>query len=241
MLDTFVRLDGRQRHQARPVTVEYGIVASAHGSVLFQLGATKVLCTVIMQDGVPSFLRGKGTGWLTAEYTMLPGATYPRSTRDSASCKRDGRAVEISRLIGRSLRAIVNLQSIGERTIYVDCDVIQADGGTRTAAITSAYCALRYAIDNKRFPNISYNAESLLRDSVGALAVGWSDGGPILDMNYQEDSKVQADFNFVMTGSGKVIEIQGAAEQLPLEWPSIQSMQILAGDGISAMLKNLNY
>lgn len=233
-----LRPDGRTWDQARPVTIEYNVVTSAHGSVLFQIGITKVLCTVILQDGVPSFLRGKGTGWLTADYMMLPGATYPRSSRENG-CKKDGRSIEISRLIGRSLRAILNLSSIGERTIYIDCDVIQADGGTRTAAITGAYCALRYAFDAKRFVGINYNLP-LFNDSVGALSVGFDGVTPLLDMNYQEDSSVQADFNFIMTGSGKIIEIQGAAEQAPLTWESVQAMQALAASSITAMLEQLH-
>lgn len=238
-MDVVLRPDGRTWDQARPVTIQYNIVTSAHGSVLFQIGLTKVLCTVIMQDGVPSFLRGKGAGWLTADYMMLPAATYPRGAREN-TCKKDGRAVEISRLIGRSLRSILNLSSIGERTVYVDCEVLQADGGTRTAAITGAYCALRYAFDNRKFPGITLDTP-LFKDSVAALSVGWDGTSPLLDMNYQEDSSIQADFNFVMTGSGKIIEIQGAAEQDPLTWQSVELMQSLAHRGIVKMLNHLNY
>ncbi len=231
------RPDGRVWNQIRSITVDYGILGNTHGSVLFQLGNTKVLCSVIMQDGVPSFLRGKGKGWLTAEYAMLPGATHPRTHRESSSGRKDGRSVEISRLIGRSLRAVVDLNLLGERTLYIDCDVVQADGGTRTAAITGAYCALRYALLHKKFP-ISL-PENFLQDSVGALSVGWSQDTALLDMNFQEDVSIEADFNFVMTGSGSIIEIQGATESKPLSWQSVQSMQEIAAVGITEMLKNL--
>ena len=231
------RADGRVYNQIRPVTVTYDILGNAHGSVLFKLGNTQVLCSVIMQDGVPSFLRGKGKGWLTAEYAMLPGSTVPRTVRESSSGRKDGRSIEISRLIGRSLRAVVDLDLLGERTLYIDCDVIQADGGTRTAAITGAYCALRHALRNEKFPFLL--PEHFLHDSVGALSVGLLQDSVLLDINFQEDVSTGADFNFVMTGSGKIIEVQGATESKPLTWTVVESMQELAATGISDMLKNL--
>jgi ribonuclease PH len=231
------RPDGRVWDQIRPITIIYDILGNAHGSVLFKLGNTQVLCSVIMQDGVPSFLRGKGKGWVTAEYAMLPGSTTPRTVRESSSGRKDGRSVEISRLIGRSLRAVVDLSLLGERTLYIDCDVIQADGGTRTAAITGAYCALRHALRNHKFPIIV--PETFLHDSVGALSVGFSDNNLLLDINFQEDVSIGADFNFVMTGSGNIIEVQGATESKPLSWETVQSMQKLAAEGIIGMLKDL--
>ena len=231
------RPDGRMSNQARSVKITYNFSDNCHSSVLFELGKTKVLCSITVQDGVPSFLRGKGAGWLTAEYAMLPSSTRPRTIRESSSGKRDGRSIEISRLIGRSLRAVVDLTVIGERTIYIDCDVFQADGGTRTAAITGAYCALRYGLQNQKFPLIM--PQSFITDSVAALSVGWSNGAPLLDINFEEDSAIEADFNFVMTGSGHIIELQGATESRPLPWQSVQSMQELAFFGISEMLKQI--
>ncbi len=232
------RHDGRVWNQSRTISVTYDVQGTAHGSVLFKLGNTQVLCSVTMQSGVPAFLRGKGKGWLTAEYAMLPASTFPRSPRESSVGKRDGRSVEISRLIGRSLRAILNLDLLGERTLYVDCDVIQADGGTRSAAITGAYCALRYALINKKFPFMP--EDGFLQDSVGALSVGISHEDILLDLNFNEDISIDADFNFVMTGSGNIIEIQGATESMPIEWKKVQLMQELAARGIIDMLKTLS-
>lgn len=232
------RIDGRLPDQVRPTSVTYGICGNAQGSVLFALGNTKVLCTVIMQDGVPSFLRGKGSGWLTAEYTMLPGATKTRTHREASTMRRNGRSIEISRLIGRSLRSVVNLKTLGERTIYIDCDVVQADGGTRTAAITGAYCALRQAIDIWKLD--SKISDNFLLDTVAALSVGVSNGQALLDINYEEDSTTDADFNFVMTGSGKVIEMQGATESSPLDWELVDAMRKLAQKGIREVLSRVD-
>ncbi len=232
------RIDGRLPDQVRPTSVTYGICGNAHGSVLFALGNTKVLCTVMMQDGVPSFLRGKGSGWLTAEYTMLPAATQTRTQREASTMRRNGRSIEISRLIGRSLRSVVDLKVLGERTIYIDCDVVQADGGTRTAAITGAYCALRQAIDKWTFDGKLRSG--LLLDTVGAISVGVSNGQALLDINYQEDSTTDADFNFVMTGTGKVIEMQGATESAPLEWQLIETMRAFAQKGIRNVLSRVD-
>ncbi len=232
------RPDGRVCNQARKINVIYNVQGNTHGSVLFKLGNTQVLCSVIMQNGVPSFLRGKGKGWLTAEYAMLPGATFPRMQRESSAGKRDGRSIEISRLIGRSLRSVLDLDLLGERTLYVDCDVIQADGGTRSAAITGAYCALRYALINKRFPFTP--PDGFLQNSIGALSVGLSGENILLDLDFEEDTSIDADFNFVMTGSGEIIEVQGATESKPIEWKKIQLMQESASHAIISMLKNLS-
>lgn len=239
---TVERINGRLAHQARPLTLTYGIYGNAQGSVLINLGNTRVLCSVMVQDGVPQFLRGTGTGWLTAEYALLPASTQERSQREVASLRRNHRAVEISRLIGRSLRAVVDLKSLGERTIAIDCDVLQADGGTRTAAITGAYCALKHAIvvsahqqnNKQRLP------ESLMKDSISAISVGWRDGRALLDIDYQEDMAIDADFNFVMTGSGSIVEVQGAVEKaVPLSWEAVQEMQILAAQGIASFLREI--
>lgn len=230
------RLDGRFFDQMRPVKVTYGVYGNADGSALFELGNTKVLCSVIVQDGVPSFLRGKGQGWLTAEYTMLPASTHVRTPREITTLKRNARSVEISRLIGRSLRAVIDFSKLGERTLYIDCDVLQADGGTRTASISGAYCALIHAIAQSaaaKKPSIP----NFLTDSVSAVSVGWTSSGPLLDINFQEDSQVDGDFNFVMTGKGALIELQGSTEKKPLPWDSVESMKQLALAGIQNILE----
>ena len=232
------RFNGRAFNEVRPLSMTYGLHGNAHGSVLFELGNTKILCSVMMQDGVPYFLRGKGKGWLTAEYAMLPSSTHVRTQRESSTMRKNGRSVEISRLIGRSLRSVVNLAKIGERTVYIDCDVLQADGGTRTAAITGAYCALRNALDFWQSEGRSFHG--FLTDSIGAISVGWSRDTPLLDIDYEEDSTIDADFNFVMTGSGKVIELQGAAESAPIEWENIEQMRVLAQSGITEILRSVD-
>ncbi len=228
------RTDGRLLHQMRPVKVTYGVYGNADGSALFELGDTKVLCSVMVQDGVPQFLRGKGQGWLTAEYTMLPAATRARTPREVTTMKRNGRSVEISRLIGRSLRAIIDFSALGERTLYVDCDVLQADGGTRTASISGAYCALYHATQQLALAKKSY--ASFLSGSLAAVSVGWNENEALLDVNFQEDSAVEADFNFVMTGKGEVVEVQGTTEKGPLSWDAVEKMKQVAGEGISQIL-----
>lgn len=236
MSSEFKRNDGRTFKQVRPLNITYNIAGNADASVLFELGNTKVLCTVMLQDGVPSFLRNSGTGWLTAEYTMLPAATLQRIQRESSTMKKNGRSIEISRLIGRSIRSIVDLKLLGERTIYIDCDVIQADGGTRTAAITGAYCALHAAVTQWMSTK---KTKAILLDTIGALSVGLLNNTLLLDINYKEDSAIDADVNFVMTGSGKIIEIQGATESTPFEWSYIEQMRVLAQEGIAHMLSQL--
>lgn len=228
------RIDGRLSDQMRPVRVTYGVYGNADGSALFELGNTKVLCSVMVQDGVPQFLRGKGQGWLTAEYTMLPAATRARTPREVITMKRNGRSVEISRLIGRSLRAIIDFSALGERTLYVDCDVLQADGGTRTASISGAYCALYHATQQLALAKKSY--ASFLSGSLAAISVGWNQNEALLDVNFQEDSSVEADFNFVMTGTGQVVEVQGATEKGPLSWNAVEKMKDVAQEGIIQIL-----
>jgi ribonuclease PH len=225
------RLNGRASNQLRPIKVTYDIFEYAAGSVLYEIGKTKVLCSVTLQSGVPPFLRSKKTGWLTAEYAMLPAATHVRTMRESSSVKRNGRNVEISRMIGRVLRSIVNLGALGERTVIIDCDVQQADGGTRTACITGACLALKAAADTWYHQGIIEG--QLLRDEVAAISVGVMDDAVLLDVDFLEDSALLADFNVVLTRSGKLVEIQGAAEKHPLNWDQFEMIRLLAQEGIS--------
>lgn len=228
------RLDERLEDQVRSIKIVHNVYGNSQGSVLFSLGDTKVLCSVMLQDGVPHFLRGTGQGWLTAEYSMLPAATLTRSPREASIMRRNNRSIEISRLIGRSLRAVIDLKKLGEKTIYIDCDVLQADGGTRTAAINGAYCAIKDAIE--KWIDRGIITETLLTDSLGAVSVGWTENKALLDVNFTEDNKVDADFNFVMTGLGKIVEIQGATETTPLDWEVILVMRELAFKGIQDIL-----
>jgi len=228
------RLDGRTSDQIRPVKVTYGVYGNAQGSALFEMGNTRVLCSVMLQDGVPHFLRGSGQGWLTAEYTLLPASTITRTPREASIMRRNSRSIEISRLIGRSLRSVVDLKRLGEKTIYIDCDVLQADGGTRTAAISGAYCALRHAIE--RWATKGTVSKAVLKDSLAAVSVGWVNSQALLDVNFAEDCKVDADFNFVMTGSGNIVEIQGASETSPISWNAVLLMREVAFKGITHIL-----
>ena len=208
------RSDGRTKDQLRTLKVIHDTFGYADGSVLFQIGNTKVLCSVSIQAGVPPFLKGKKTGWLTAEYAMLPTATKQRTQRPSSALKQQGRSVEISRLIGRVFRTVVDLDALGERTIIVDCDVLQADGGTRAAAISGACLALYKAqqrwLYNKRIE------QPFLIDTIAAISVGVLQGQPLLDLDFSEDSLIDGDFNFVLSRSGNVVEIQGTAEKKAL-------------------------
>lgn len=231
-----IRKDGRSANQLRPILVQYDIYPHAAGSVLYSIGKTQILCSVIMQPGVPSFLRGSKTGWLTAHYSMLPASTQKRNERET-SCKPNGRYVEISRLIGRSLRAVVDVSGIGERTIIVDCDVLQADGGTRTASVTAACLALKMA--EQKWLERGIITESVTRDVVAGISVGFCNGVPVLDPDCSEDSTGQADVNFVLTKSGAIIEIQGTAEQSPVSYESFATMYKLACDGISSILERV--
>jgi len=231
----FQRKDGRQPGHLRTTNILFNAFGYAAGSVLFELGNTKVLCSVSLQNGVPHFLKGKKTGWLTAEYAMLPASTMNRTIRETSSMKRNGRSVEISRLIGRSLRTIVDLDLLGERTIYIDCDVLQADGGTRTACITGACLALRSAI-NYWLENRVIK-ETILTGSLAAVSVGIVNGIPLLDLNYHEDNQADADFNFVITKLNKIVEIQGASEGATVSWEQFEKVKELAILGIREFIQ----
>jgi ribonuclease PH len=225
------RINDRAHNQLRPIKITYDIFEYAAGSLLYEIGKTKVLCAVTMQPGVPPFLRTKKTGWLTAEYSMLPAATQTRTVRDSSSGKRNGRSVEISRMIGRVLRSIVKLDGIGERTIFIDCDVQQADGGTRTACITGACLALKLASD--RWCQEGIIERPLLTEEVAAISVGLLENNVLLDVDFDEDSLLDADFNIVITRSGKLVEIQGTAEKKSLSWEQFEQIRLRAVQGIT--------
>jgi ribonuclease PH len=208
-----MRADGRAADKIRELKITKGFLRYPEGSVLVEMGETKVICGVSIEDKVPPFLRNSGKGWLTAEYSMLPRSTHTRSVREAATGRIGGRTHEIQRLIGRALRAIVNLDIIGERTVWVDCDVIQADGGTRTASITGGYVALVEALWGMKKRGVINKIP--LRDSVAAISVGLVDKSILLDLSYEEDSKAEVDMNFIMTGKGLLIEVQGTAEKTP--------------------------
>ncbi len=220
------RPDRRQHDQLRPISFQRRFTRYAEGSVLVSFGETRVLCNASVEQRVPPFMRGQGRGWVTAEYSMLPRATHTRSMREASSGKVSGRTQEIQRLIGRSLRAVTDLGTMGEITVQLDCDVLQADGGTRTASITGAYVALHDALSGlvkqgqlKKMP---------LLDSVSAISVGIIKGYPVLDLNYEEDSCAEVDMNFVITGSGRFVEVQGTAEEIPFSAAELDAMRDLA-------------
>jgi len=227
------RRDGRLLEEIRKPHILYEVYRHAAGSTLFSLGNTTVLCSVILQHGVPSFLKGKQVGWLTAEYAMLPASTQARIVRDSSSGKRNGRAIEISRLIGRVFRSIMNLAQLGEYTITIDCDVLHADGGTRTAAINGAYAALIAA--QSRWLHEGVIKEPIVREDIAAISVGVVDAAVMVDLTYAEDSVAQADCNFILTRSGKVIEMQSSSEREPMSWEQIACAQMLAQQGIQQL------
>lgn len=208
---------------------------TADGSVLIEVGDTKVICTAKLEERVPQFLRNSGKGWITAEYGMLPGSSLVRIGREASRGKIGGRTHEIQRLIGRSLRAIAALESLGERTIWIDCDVIQADGGTRTASITGAYVALVESV--RRWLDRGIINEDPIKDSVAAVSVGIIDGKVLLDLSYEEDSRADVDMNFVMTGSGKFVEVQGTAESAPFTRNQMERMTEMAQEGIRELIK----
>src|SRR5215217_2353432 len=228
-----VRADGRAPDQLRPISITRGWSNQAEGSALIEFGNTRVLCTASLTAGVPRWLKGEGRGWVTAEYAMLPRATNTRSDRESVKGKIGGRTHEISRLIGRSLRSIIDTKALGENTIVLDCDVLQADGGTRTAGITGAYVALadsiRFARDNKL---IAKNAQPLI-DTIAAVSVGIIDGVPMLDLPYVEDVRAETDMNVVVTGSGKFVEVQGTAEGAAFTRAELDLLLGLAESGIA--------
>jgi ribonuclease PH len=227
-----MRTDGRRADALREVKITRNYLGYAEGSVLIEFGATKVICSASVEESIPPFLRGKGTGWVTAEYSMLPRATHTRSQRESSRGRVGGRTHEIQRLIGRSLRAVMDLTLLGERSILIDCDVIQADGGTRTASITGAYVALVDAV--RLLASRGTIATQPLREAVAAISVGIVDGVPVLDLNYVEDSAADVDMNFVMTSSNQFVEVQGTAEGKPF---TVQEMDIMRSMAMSAIAR----
>jgi ribonuclease PH len=222
------RADGRTNDQLREVSIERGWSSHAEGSALISFGDTRVLCTASFTNGVPRWLSGKGSGWVTAEYAMLPRATNSRNDRESVKGKIGGRTHEISRLIGRSLRAVIDLKALGENTVVIDCDVLQADGGTRTAAITGAYVALADAVEWARGRKFIGQKAVPLIDSVAAVSVGIIDGDPMLDLAYTEDVRAETDMNVVATGRGLFVEVQGTAERAPFDRRELDSLLDLA-------------
>lgn len=228
-----MRHDGRTHDQLRPVKITRGYIKHAEGSCLIEVGDTKVICTATLEDRVPPFMRGGGKGWITAEYAMLPRATESRNPRESSKGKVAGRTMEIQRLIGRALRSVVQLEAMGERTIWIDCDVIQADGGTRTASITGAYVAMVEAMD-KLVKNGTWK-QLPLTDMLAATSVGIIEGETLLDLNYKEDSSATVDMNVVMTGQGKFVELQGTGEEAPFSMEQLQEMLALARKGVEQL------
>ncbi|WP_446042245.1 ribonuclease PH [Streptomyces sp. SID1121] len=225
------RIDGRTPEQLRPVTIERGWSKHAEGSVLVSFGDTKVLCTASFTEGVPRWRKGSGEGWVTGEYSMLPRATNTRGDRESVRGKIGGRTHEISRLIGRSLRAVIDYKALGENTIVLDCDVLQADGGTRTAAITGAYVALADAVTWAQGKKIVKAGRKPLVGTVAAVSVGIVDGTPLLDLRYEEDVRADTDMNVVCTGDGRFVEIQGTAEAEPFDRKELNTLLDLATAG----------
>ncbi|MBD8015848.1 ribonuclease PH [Planococcus wigleyi] len=225
------RIDNRQTNELRPVSVDVDYLIHPEGSVLITVGQTKVICTATIEDKVPGFLRGQGKGWITAEYSMLPRATNSRNRREASAGKIGGRTMEIQRLIGRALRAVVDLEKLGERTLWIDCDVIQADGGTRTASITGAFIAMTMAISKLELPAFP------VTDFLAATSVGVSaENGPILDLNYVEDSSAEVDMNLVMTGAGHFVELQGTGEESTFTRAQLNELLDLGEAGISQLI-----
>jgi ribonuclease PH len=229
-----LRPNGRRDNQLRPLSITRGYTRHAEGSVLIECGDTKVICTASLEEGVPPFLKGKGQGWLTSEYGMLPRSTNTRMRREAAEGKQSGRTQEIQRLIGRSVRAIADLSKLGERTIRLDCDVIQADGGTRCASITGACVALYDAVRWGKAQGLI--VDEPLRDFVAAVSVGIVNGVPVLDLDYTEDSGCDTDMNVVMTGAGGLVEVQGTAEGEPFSRSQMDALLNLADAGISELI-----
>ncbi len=228
-----LRLDGRAAAQLRPISFETGYTCHAEGSVLIRSGMTMVLCNASVEEKVPPFMRGEGRGWVTAEYSMLPRATHSRNMRESSKGKIGGRTHEIQRLIGRALRAVIDFELLGERTIQLDCDVLQADGGTRTAAITGAYVALHQAVNTLLATGVL--RQNPIVGSVSAISAGIVDGVPLLDLNYQEDSRADVDMNFVVTGTGDFVEVQGTAETRAFTGEELDAMKNLALKGCAEL------
>ncbi len=229
------RSDGRAADDLRPVSFELGFQEWADGSVLFSMGKTRVLCAASIAEETPRWLRGTGKGWVTGEYSMLPASTSERSQREVNRGRPGGRTQEIQRLIGRALRSVTDLSRLGERMVTIDCDVLQADAGTRTASITGGYIALALAL--RKLSAAGATPDDLLTDSVAAVSVGIVDGESLLDLCYEEDAKAEVDFNVVMTGSGALVEVQGTAEGEPFSRSQLDAILDLAGDGIAALTK----
>lgn len=234
---TIARADGRQPQDLRPVTLTRNWLDAAEGSVLVEFGRTRVLCVASFTEGVPRWKKGSGSGWVTAEYAMLPRATDTRSERESVKGRIGGRTHEISRLIGRSLRAVIDVNALGENTIVLDCDVLQADGGTRTAAVTGAYVALADAVAWARAKGLVPADRPVLTDSVAGISVGIVDGQPVLDLPYREDVRAATDMNVVATGSGRFVEVQGTAEHAPFERVELDALLDLALAGIAELTR----
>ena len=231
-----MRTDGRMPNQLRPIKITPGFISSAEGSVLIEVGRTRVICTASVEEAVPPFMRNSGKGWITSEYSMIPRATSTRTQREATTGKRSGRTHEIQRLIGRSLRTAIDLNRLGERTIWMDCDVIEADGGTRTASITGAFIALNLAVNG--LVKSGKLGSSPMRSHVAAVSVGIVGGVPLLDLNYGEDSTADVDFNLVMTDAGKFIEIQGTAEREPFDDAALAELIGLGRKGILELIQN---
>ena len=229
-----MRSGGRKAQELRPVRLTRGYTRHAEGSVLVEFGDTKVLCTASVLGQVPGFMRGQGRGWVTAEYGMLPRATHTRGEREAARGKQSGRTQEIQRLIGRALRAVIDLKALGENTIHIDCDVLQADGGTRTASITGAFVAVHDALTWMRGKGMI--ATLPVKDFVAAVSVGLVGGAPLLDLDYAEDSSCQTDMNVVMTGAGRFVEVQGTAEGEPFARAELDSLLEIAARGIAELV-----
>jgi ribonuclease PH len=219
------RENGRRTDELRPLSIEPDYLEQAHGSALISMGKTRVLCTATLEDGVPRWMTGRGKGWLTAEYSMLPASTGQRTQREASQGRQKGRTVEIQRLIGRALRAVADMEALGERTLWLDCDVLQADGGTRCGAISGVYVAARRALDRMGLGRA-------LTDSVAAVSVGIVDGEILLDLDYVEDSSAEVDLNLVMTGSGRLVEVQATAEGVPFSRDELDEMLELGAQGI---------
>jgi len=228
------RPDNRKPDALRPASIERGYIPHAEGSVLIRMGDTHVICTASVEERVPGWLRGQGRGWITAEYAMLPRATHERTQRDISRGKLSGRAQEIQRMIGRSLRAVTDLTLLGERTIWIDCDVVRADGGTRTACVTGAYVALCDAVQG--LVQGGRIARNPIRDTLAAVSVGIVDGEQRLDLCYAEDARAQVDMNFILTGKGELVEIQGTAEDAPFSRAALDRMIALAEQGVAELI-----
>jgi ribonuclease PH len=229
-----MRIDQRQPGQLRPVKITTEYLLTAEGSVLIEVGNTRLLCAASVEESVPPFLRGSGKGWVTAEYSMLPRATSTRTSREVSKGRASGRTMEIQRLIGRSLRSVIDMDTLGERSVILDCDVLQADGGTRTAAITGAYIALSAAV--RKLVKFGTLKKSPIRDFVAATSVGIIGGKPMLDLCYQEDSSAEVDMNVVMTGAGKFVEVQATAEKTAFDDAQLAELLALARQGIGELV-----